>query len=159
MARQFLDRWPDDLQAAGGLYDNPQRFSNQPVADDDSAHDRGRFTILAPKITDTAIEGARYGLQDESARINLAAILHFDQSSGSSDGNDTAADNTYAHTILMGLPGMTDDTADAILDWIDTDDTPRDQGAESDFYNGLENSYAPRDAAPGSIEESSWCAA
>ena len=53
----------------------------------------------------------------------------------------------------MGLPGMTDDTADAILDWIDPDDTPREQGAESDFYSGLDHGYTPRDRAPTTIEE------
>ena len=45
--------------------------------------------------------------------------------------------------MLMGLPGMTDDMADAILDWIDADDTPREQGAESDFYGSLDHGYAP----------------
>ena len=126
VARQFLDRTADDQQTAGGLYDNAQRFSSQLVADDDSPRDRGRFTILAPKIDDTAITGVRYGLQDESAKINLATILTYDQSSGSasSDGDDST-DNTNAHAVLMGLPGMTDSTADAILDWIDADDTPR----------------------------------
>ena len=153
VARQFLDRDPNDIQTAGGFYDNAQRFSSQLVAEDDSPRDRGRFTILAPKIDDTVIEGVRYGLQDESAKINLATILTYDQSSGSSDGNDTSADNTYAHMILMGLPGMTDDTADAILDWIDPDDTPRDQGAESDFYGSLDHAYTPRDRPPSSIEE------
>ncbi len=113
VARQFLDRTDDDQQSAGGLYDNPQRFYNQIVADDDTPRDQGRFTVLAPKIDDTAIEGARYGLQDESARINLATILNYDKSSGSasSDGDD-AADNTNAHAMLMGLPGMTDAAAD-----------------------------------------------
>ncbi len=154
VARQFLDRIPDDQQTAGGMYDNPQRFSSQLVAADDSPRDQGRFTILAPKIEDTVVEGVRYGLQDESARINLATILTYDKSSGSasSDGDD-ATDNTNAHAMLMGLPGMTDDTADAILDWIDADDTPRENGAESDFYNSLDHGYTPRDAPPISIEE------
>ena len=57
VARQFLDRYPDDIQTAGGLYDNPQRFSSQIVADDASPRDQGRFTILAPKIDDTVIAG------------------------------------------------------------------------------------------------------
>ena len=91
VARQFLDRIPDDQQTAGGLYDNAQRFSNQIVADDNSPRDQGRFTIVAPKIDDTAVTGTRYGLQDESARINLATILNLRQSSGSasSDGDDS----------------------------------------------------------------------
>src|SRR5271169_146898 len=50
VARQFLDRTADDQQAAGGLYDNAQRFSNQLVAEDKSPRDQGRFTVIAPKI-------------------------------------------------------------------------------------------------------------
>src|SRR5271157_5478517 len=119
-ARQFLDRIPDDQLTAGGLYDNSQRFYNQIVAADDSPRDQGRFTILAPKIEDTAISGVRYGLQDESTRINLATILHYDKSSGSagsstgssaessSDGDVSPADNTNAHAMLMGLPGRSE---------------------------------------------------
>src|SRR5208283_1257691 len=53
VARQFLDRYPDDLQTAGGVYDNAQRFSNQLVADDSLARDRGRFSVVAPKYDDT----------------------------------------------------------------------------------------------------------
>ncbi len=165
VARQFLNRIPDDQLTAGGLYDNSQRFFNQLVADDTSPRDKGRFTILAPKIEDTAISGVRYGLQDESARINLATILNYDKSSGSagnsagnssdssSDGEVSAADNTNAHAMLMGLPGMTDAIADAILDWIDPDDTPREQGAESETYSNLQPAYAARNGPPVSIEE------
>ena len=131
------------------------------MADEDSPRDRGRFTIVAPNIQDTAITGPRYGLQDESTKINLAAILHYDQSAGTlsenEDGTDdpdvSTADNTKAHLMLMALPGMTDDVADAILDWIDADDTPRDQGAESEYYSGLQPAYVPRNAPPATIEE------
>jgi type II secretory pathway component PulK len=159
VARQFLDRTGDEQQSAGGLYDNQQRFYNQKVAEEGSARERGRFTILAPKITDTAIEGTRYGLPDESTRINLTTILNYDSSSGSAisantgSTGDDSTDNTGAHAILMGLPGMTDDVADAILDWIDADDTPREQGVESDYYGGLQPGYTPRNAPPVSIEE------
>ena len=46
------------------------------------------------------ISGVRYGLQDESTRINLAAILRYDQSAGSdsSTGQEAQEGNTYAHT-------------------------------------------------------------
>ena len=155
VARQFLDRYPDDIQTAGGLYDNAQRFSCQLVADDDSPHERGRFTIVAPKIDDTGVTGralrpARRIGEDQSGHDSELRSI---QRIGSSDGDDSSADNTNSHTILMGLPGMTDDTADAILDWIDADDTPRDQGVESDFYGSLDNGYTPRDRPPVTIEE------
>jgi DNA uptake protein ComE-like DNA-binding protein len=55
--------------------------------------------------------------------------------------------------MLMGLPGMTDDVADAILDWIDADSTPRTNGAESEFYASLTPAYAPRNGPPVTIDE------
>ena len=44
--------------------------------------------------------------------------------------------------LLMGLPGMTEDVADAILDWLDEDEEPREYGVESDYYMGLDPPYA-----------------
>ncbi len=157
LARQFLDRTTDDQKTAGGLYDNAQRFSSQLAADDNSPRDRGRFTLIAPRYENSTVTGTRYGLQDESSRINLATILNYDKSSGSSRGPGGGAGSSgttsKAKTILMGLPGMTDAIADAILDWIDADDTPREQGAESEFYGSLQPAYTPRNAPPASIEE------
>jgi DNA uptake protein ComE-like DNA-binding protein len=53
----------------------------------------------------------------------------------------------------MTLPGMTETIADAILDWIDSDDEPRMLGAERDYYSTLTTPYAPRNGPIGSIEE------
>ncbi len=142
LARQFLDLDPSVQTDEGGLYDNPQRFCDVLVVDSENPRDRGRFTIIAPRIEDREITDARYGLQDESNRINLTTILQADKSKPGA-----------SKTMLMGLPGMTDATANAILDWIDTDDTPRDQGAESEYYSGLTPGYAPRNGPPASIEE------
>ena len=54
---------------------------------------------------------------------------------------------------LMRLPGMTLEIADAILDWLDTDDEPRDYGAEVDYYSSLETPYRPRNGPISSIDE------
>lgn len=142
MACLFLDRTQSDQNDAGGCYDNPQQFRDILVADDDLSRDRGRFTIVAPRILDRASADIRFGLEDESARINLRTILKADQSG---EGN--------AKKMLMVLPGMTDSIADAILDWIDEDNTPRQQGAEADSYSGLSPGYAPRNGPPATIEE------
>src|SRR5262249_55773334 len=56
-------------------------------------------------------------------------------------------------TLLMTLPGMTEQIADAILDWIDPDDDPREQGAERDYYASLPHPYAPRNGPLASIDE------
>jgi hypothetical protein len=55
--------------------------------------------------------------------------------------------------MLMALPGMTYLIAESILDWIDDDNTPRQQGAEGDYYSSLSPGYALRNAPPATIEE------
>ncbi|MCX5772133.1 MAG: type II secretion system protein GspK [Candidatus Hydrogenedentes bacterium] len=42
---------------------------------------------------------------------------------------------------------------DAILDWLDVDDEPRPEGAESDYYESLETPYACKNGPMESIEE------
>jgi DNA uptake protein ComE-like DNA-binding protein len=48
---------------------------------------------------------------------------------------------------------MTEPIADAILDWIDTDNDQRQLGAEQEYYSALSPPYAPRNGPLGSIEE------
>jgi DNA uptake protein ComE-like DNA-binding protein len=55
--------------------------------------------------------------------------------------------------LLMALPGMTEDTADAILDWLDTDDEPRELGCEIEYYSGLSPAYAPKNGPLETVEE------
>jgi len=54
---------------------------------------------------------------------------------------------------LLGLTGMTDETADAIIDWRDSDDTPGQAGAESGYYAGLQYGYAIRNGPFRTIRE------
>ena len=139
----LLSRDPRQVQDAGGLFANPSLFQGIVVNDDPMAAFRGRFTIFAPDLTtDGYYGGIRYGLENESARLNLNTVLLADTAK---EGN--------AKQILMGLPGMTDMLAEAILDWIDADENQRDSGAERDFYTSLSPPYAPRNGPLGSIEE------
>ena len=55
--------------------------------------------------------------------------------------------------ILMDLPGMTIEVAHAILDWLDTDDTPREYGAEVEYYSSLMPPYAPANGPLKTLEE------
>src|SRR5205823_3928066 len=77
---------------------------------------------------DDAIGGSQnflYGVLAENNKINLNAIMQVDKT------------GQKLHDMLMTLPNMTEDIADAIVDWIDADDDPRANGAESDTYSGL----------------------
>ncbi len=55
--------------------------------------------------------------------------------------------------FLMALPSMTEDIADAILDFIDADDETREYGAERDYYTQLPIPYAPANGPLQSIEQ------
>ncbi len=142
MVVEFL-REPYDTQLQyGGHYDN-ERFCGQLVYDGGVAADRGRFTIIAARIDEEGrYAGLRYGLEDESARLNLQALLIAD-----------AQQENGGRDLLMTLPGMTESIADAILDWIDPDDEPREFGAEAEYYSGLDPPYRPRNGPPETVEE------
>jgi hypothetical protein len=127
----------------GGHYNNPLFFQAAKVIPELDPASRGSFSILAALIDDEAAQaGVRYGLEDESSRLNLNLLLLADKVLAGS-----------ARTFLMALPNMTEEVADAILDWIDEDDEPREYGAEVDYYTGLNPTYGPRNAAPETIEE------
>ncbi|SFI48276.1 type II secretion system protein GspK [Planctomicrobium piriforme] len=120
------------------LYNNPTLF-HIPISQD------GGFTIVAPVEDATSTSQSRQnntavlrmGLIDESSRININALATLDPAEG------------LARTMLLALPNMTDEIADAILDWIDADDEPREFGKEVDSYKLV----VPRNGPLDSIEE------
>lgn len=139
--KQYALTDPATLQENGGLYDNSAQFQAVTVKEDASPRDRGRFTVISPGMDDMGVVGGiRYGLEDESTRLNLNTVLAADALSAGRD-------------ILMKLPGMTEETADAILDWLDEDDEPRELGAEIDYYTSLDPPYEPRNGPLHSVEE------
>lgn len=190
----------------GGHFNNPQYFQLQTVLADNDLKSRGGFTVIAPVFDDTGnAVGVRYGLQDESGRLNLNLLSELDgvmaamgggadaisaatggasaggsfsggsstggsstggSSSGSSSSGSSSSGSSSSKSssegsgstsagrdLLMGLPGMTEDVADAILDWMDADDEPREYGAERDYYASLSTPYAPRNGPLQTVEE------
>lgn len=123
------------------LYHNPNRFRGVLLRESDNARGRGYFSVIAPVETDPAGTALRNGLVDESGRLNLNRLLNFE------------LDEDQSREMLMHLPDMTEEVADAILDWIDSDEIPRTYGAESDYYTSLEPPYETRNGAMESIDE------
>ncbi|MCO6458499.1 MAG: general secretion pathway protein GspK [Pirellulaceae bacterium] len=127
----------------GGHLDNPALFQAVPIKEDIEPSEQGNVSILSPLIDlDGNLAGVRFGLEDESARVNLNALLLADQ-----------VQENGGRTLLMNLPGMTEDVADSIMDWMDEDDEPREFGAEVDYYSSLSPPYAPKNGPFESIEE------
>ncbi|ADB18326.1 hypothetical protein Psta_3667 [Pirellula staleyi DSM 6068] len=139
----FLFSTPDIRLEQGGIYDNPTLFKGRTVIDDPDPNFRGSFAVVAPSLDSSGnYGGLRYGLEDESTRLNLNTLLALEAQSEGSGKN-----------LLMALPGMTEDVADAILDWIDEDDEARDLGAEIDYYSGLSPAYACKNGPLETVEE------
>lgn len=123
------------------VFHNPGRFQGVLLRDSENARGRGMFGIVAPLEADSSSLGIRFGLSDESGRININQLLQF------------GLEDAETRDILMYLPEMTEDVADAILDWVDEDEEVRDYGAESDYYSSLDPPYYAKNAAFESVDE------
>ena len=82
-----------------------------------------------------------YGLSDESARLNING-LELD-----------LAKRQISRQRLTQIPGITNQIADAVLDWMDADDEPSDYGAESSWYASQFPSYQPRQGRFAALDE------
>jgi Tfp pilus assembly protein PilV len=142
MMRGFLAQSPAERQQAGGTHQNDSVFTAISISSDSTANETTRFSIISPQEETEASTGLRFGLQNESARLNLSVLLDWE-----------AAEPGAASRALMQLPGMTESIADAILDWIDGDDVPRPSGAEADYYVGRGLPYEPRNYVPAVLDE------
>jgi len=85
-------------------------------------------------------QNIRYGLIDEERKINIntassAVLVNFFEIAGGIDSQRAAQ------------------IADSILDWRDTDDEPRPNGAESGYYTFLKPPYLPKNGNFQVLEE------
>lgn len=178
--RLTLAESPESLDAAGGVYSNAARFRGIPLtADGDGSVQR--FTAVATGLTEEGtLGGIRFGLQNESARLNVNALLVLEENSeaintltalsggsldaggilgldagdsGAIDESENLDTGNIAVTLLMSLPGMDESIADAILDWIDEDTEPRPFGCEDEYYATLPSPYTAANGPLQSVEE------
>jgi type II secretory pathway component PulK len=130
----------------GNPYNNPSAFQGIQVSDGSSTQGMpGRFSVLSlvsPDDPNATSQPYRFGVTDEAGKINLNGILALDKGKGD-----------VAKQMLMALPGMTDEASDSIIDWLDSDDTPRSAGAESDYYGAQSPPYQAKNGPLDSLEE------
>jgi len=164
--KEYVMMAAEDQELAGGHWDNPTYFKNITVGGSEQGDTR--FSIISI-VEDQNGEptDVRYGLLDESSRLNVnnlaggsyepqteeADVEAMLSGEGSASAEEDAEEFSLspARDALMELPGMTDQIADAILDWIDADDEPRDFGAEASAYGSL--GYEPRNGPISSLDE------
>ncbi len=143
LIKTFAEQSVAARQQSGGWFDNSRWFREVPLKTLDPPDNGGFFSVISPRMDEAPrVSSVRYGLENESARLNLAVLPRWDERSPGS-----------ARWALMKLPGMTPPVADALLDWIDADDRPREHGAEADYYAELDPPYAPRNGVPVSLAE------
>lgn len=127
--------------AAENLVHNPQMFMGRVVSASTHLRANSRFTIIAPVEQDAKSNGIRYGLMDESAKLNLNNLPNLGMS------------NDDINALLMKVPNVTIEIADAILDWIDSDDTKNPYGAESETYEQMSPPYKAKNGPFETIDE------
>src|SRR6185503_17044222 len=91
--------------ALENLQHNPNLFLGKTVFPSARAKGVVRFSIIAPVEHSLVGNAIRYGLMDESAKLNLNLLLHM------------KLDEDQVQDMMMNIPGMTVEAADAILDW------------------------------------------
>ncbi|MCA9166440.1 MAG: general secretion pathway protein GspK [Planctomycetales bacterium] len=101
--RYILELLPSEREGLGGLYSNPQLFQAQLVVDHDAARSRARFGIVSPAIDDTGLLGGlRFGLQDESERLNINLLSVLDDASQVTDAAAAATTDPAAGGTSTG---------------------------------------------------------
>jgi hypothetical protein len=138
--RQLLT---SDTAADENLYHNPGLFGGVLMqgSENSTAGGRGRYSVISPRENDETATQIRFGLQDESGKLNINTLMTI-----TGDGEEGRED---AIIVLLGIPGMTDEIAEALLDWIDEDDETIYLTLEEDEYAG----YLPKNAPFESLDE------
>ncbi len=134
-----------EAEADYNVYHNPIRYQASMLRPSENARGRGYFSIVAPVESDPTATNVRFGLIDESGRLNINQIPSL--------AEELELSEIETRDMLMFIPNMTPDAADAILDWIDDDAIPREFGAESEYYESLQPSYYATDGPMESIDE------
>ncbi|MBN9523395.1 general secretion pathway protein GspK [bacterium] len=129
----------------GELGGNPYAdgaFTPQTVRSGDVPRLEARFALVAVVPDGNGGFEQRFGcVVDETARLNINSLIQLDSS------------GQLLYDALMLLPNMTSELADAIVDWVDPDDDPREGGAESDHYLGLGQPYRAKNGPLNSLDE------
>jgi type II secretory pathway component PulK len=127
IAQGVIEAIKADLQSSIDAGDSP---AIDFVEDQTVVLGDGMYWIIAHDFTTD--EEPTFGIVPESTRVNVSV---------------TPPDR------LAALPGMNNETANAIADWRDGDDEVRDGGAESDYYLAQRVGYEAKNSRLETLEE------
>ena len=143
-AALLADRDSFNTTLNGNPFDNETAFGQTEVRSNPSSpRQAAYFAIVYAANTGSGSSGfeTKYGVLDEAGRLNINALIQIDPT------------GQALRDALMKLPNMTEEVADAIVDWVDADDDSRPSGAESDYYTSLGNSYKAKNGPLNSLDE------
>ena len=122
-------------------YNNPTVFRDILVHEGDTPKQTGYLSVIAlvgPDDPNFGSQAFYFGVEDESAKLNINALLQYDKK------------GTVGAQMLQFLPNMTQEIANSIVDWVDSSSsTPRSGGAKDEYYPGLSPAYHVKKIEPG----------
>lgn len=110
-------------------HDDPAAFRERLILDEGS--ERWFFSVYGAGGNDEE-ESARFGLTAEASKLNI---------------------NEATEAMLEKLPTMTPYLVQGLLDFLDSDNTPRPEGAEQEYYDALANPYGVANGPLSTVEE------
>jgi len=122
------------------VYDNPELFHQRPVTDA-SGNLVGYFSLVSPRSPDDPMagqQGFRFGVEDESGKINLNWLMRLNREDASGE---------RARDLLARLPSMSTEMAQSITNWMKAGN---DSG-DSMYYASLR--YGPKYGPFETLEE------
>ncbi len=116
---------------AGSLawQDHAAAFRERLILDEGS--ERWFFSVYSPGDSEEE-ENVRFGLTAEASKLNI---------------------NEATEAMLEKLPNMTPYLVQGLLDFLDSDNTPRPEGAEQEYYDALPNPYGIANGPLSTVEE------
>lgn len=97
--RLFLAYPPLEREGMGGAWSNPNYFQSRNVLPSATPEGRGNYSVVSPALDqDGSYNGIRFGLQNESGKLNLNALVQLDE---------LAQGGALASSAASGLAGGT----------------------------------------------------
>jgi general secretion pathway protein K len=145
MAMSILEA--DMYQQAGVPQGTPQNLGGAPTQNFGEGYDGfDEYWAQGVPFQERNEAVMQCSITDEFGKLNLNALINL----------QTGQEQPIlieALRILFETRAIDLDPVDAILDWIDIDESPRPGGVESEYYQSLEVPYTSRNGPMASIEE------
>ena len=108
--------------------DAPGVFRDRLVFDDGA--EQWYYSVYS--MSEPELQQARFGLTDEASKLNI---------------------NQATEEMLGRIPRLTPYLVQGLLDFLDADNTPRPEGAEQEYYDGLAHPYTVLNGPLSTLEE------